>query len=272
VLGLTLVVLAALEPAWGRIQQEVERRGVELVVCLDTSRSMLASDLPPDRLSRAKKDIRALLPRLSGDRIGLVAFAGDARVVCPLTHDFGAFEGLLDAVDTRTTRLGGTDLGAALRAALALLPREGAPSQAIVILTDGEDLAGQGAAEADRARARGVRVHAIGYGSVEGAKIPGRESGEVMRDENGQIVVSRLDAQGLRQLTGAAAGTYLGGNDVSLPLVELFDKRVRPMQQRSFEREERSTRQARYQWALIPGFVLLLLAWLQRQRVVRPSA
>ncbi len=264
--GLLLLVLSALEPAWGSIERKVERRGVELVLCLDTSRSMLARDLPPDRLSRAKKDIKALLPQLRGDRIGLLAFAGDARVVCPLTHDLGAFEALLDRVDTESTRLGGTDLAAALRTALAVLPRDGVESQSIVIMTDGEDLEGQGQEEAASARARGVRVHALGYGSTEGAKVPGREPGSFVRDQAGQEVISRLDAQGLRQICGATGGSYLAGNDVSLPLVELFEKRMRPMQKRSFEQQERRLRQARFQWLLIPGFCLLLLAWLLRER------
>ena len=264
--GLVLLAIATLEPAWGTIERQVERRGVELVVCLDTSRSMLAQDLPPDRLSRAKKDIKALLPELSGDHIGLVAFAGDARVVCPLTHDLSAFEGLLDRTDTESTRLGGTDLASALRAALALLPKDGVESQAIVILTDGEDLEGQGQAEAASARARGVSVHAIGYGSTEGAKVPARQAGSFLEDDSGREVISRLDAQGLRQITEATGGTYLAGDDVSLPLVELFEKRVRPLQQRSFEQQERRLRQARFQWVLMPGFLLLLLAWLVRQR------
>jgi hypothetical protein len=229
VLGLTLVVprragagLGA-HPAGGRTSRRRARR-------LSRHQPLDARERPAAGSALAGQEGHPRVAAASERRIasGSSLSPGMPGVVCPLTHDFGAFEGLLDAVDTRTTRLGGTDLGAALRAALALLPREGAPSQAIVILTDGEDLAGQGAAGG---RSRPELGECACTRSVMAAsrepRSPGRESGEVMRDENGQIVVSRLDAQGLRQLTGAAAGTYLGGNDVSLPLVELFDKRVR---------------------------------------------
>ena len=265
--GLLLLALASLEPAIGWTVQDVERRGIDIAICLDTSRSMHAEDIAPSRSARARRDILALLPELRGDRVALVAFAGDAREVCPLTHDRAAFESLLAEVDDRTTRRGGTNLGAAIQTSLALLPPDQAASQAILVLTDGEDLAGKGRAEAERALRRGVAIHAIGYGSPQGAKIPNLDrKGEFLRDERGQDVISKMDAQGLRDLAEVCGGAFLPADAVARPLVEVFRKRIRPMQQQRFEASRRRRPRQRFQWLVLPGFVLLLLAFVDRGR------
>ncbi|MEZ5989485.1 MAG: VWA domain-containing protein [Planctomycetota bacterium] len=270
--GLALVCFAALAPGWGHALVEVPQRGVDIVLCLDVSRSMEAGDLDPSRGQRARRDILALLPELRGDRVALVAFAGDARVVCPLTHDYSAFEALLAEVTTTTTRQGGTDLAAALRSALALLPDDGGAWQTIVLLTDGEDLAGKGATEARVARARGVVVHAIGYGSPEGARVPGDEQGRYIEDESGQPVLSRLDLQGLRALCESCGGVAVPAEGMALPLVRLHERRIRPMQQHDFDGVERRRLVTRYQWFLLPGLVLLLAAAGMRGRRRGPAA
>ena len=271
--GLLLLAAATLEPAVGWTVQDVERRGIDIAVCLDTSRSMNAEDIAPSRSARARRDILALLPELRGDRIALVAFAGDAREVCPLTHDRAAFESLLAEVDDRTTRRGGTNLGAAIRTALALLPADEAASQAILVLTDGEDLAGKAKGETERAMRRGVAVHSIGYGSPQGAKIPDLERrGEFLRDERGAEVVSKMDAQGLRELAAACGGAFLPADAVARPLVEVFRKRIRPMQQRRFETSRRRRPRQRFQWLVLPGFLFLLLAFVDRGRRSRDNA
>lgn len=261
--ALLAIAFAALEPAAGWTMAKVERRGVDLVVCLDTSRSMLAEDLAPSRLARAKRDLLALLPEMTGDRIALIAFAGRTRIICPLTHDLAAFEALLDVTDTTSARMGGTDIGGALRAALALLPAEHSSSQSVLLLTDGEDLEGEARKEAELVRKRGVHLHAIGYGSPRGAKIPSDEGageGAFVKDERGQDVITKLDAEGLRDVAQACAGSFLLAEAVPLPVVEIFEKRVRPMAQRQFEAQDRRRPRSRFQIFLIPGIVLLLLA------------
>jgi len=265
VVGLLLIAIAALEPSLGYALTRVERRGIELVICLDTSRSMLATDLPPSRLERAKQHLRGMLAELQGDRVALIAFAGDAKIVCPLTHDLAAFEGLLATVSETTTRRGGTNLGEALRSALSILPADQETSQAIIILSDGEDLEGQGQHEALRARSRGIRVHTIGYGSPRGAKIPDGNGGFLV-DEHHNEVISRMDAQGLRTLAESCGGEFLPADAVLNPVVELLEKRIRVMHKRRFENLEKKRARSRFQWALLPGFVLLLLAFLDPGR------
>ncbi|MCA8972364.1 MAG: VWA domain-containing protein [Planctomycetes bacterium] len=266
--GLTLIALAALEPAAGYTVSKVQRRGIDIVVCLDTSRSMLAEDVVPSRLDRAKRDLGALLPHLGGDRIALIAFAGSTHVVCPLTHDLGAFEALLGGVDTTATRSGGTDIGGALRAALALLPADGAGSQTVILLSDGEDLEAKAQSESELMRTRGVRLHAIGYGSPLGAKIP-EDDGGYVKDENGQDVVTKLDAEGLRTLATSCSGVYVASDAYPLPVVEVFEKRVQPLAKRRFESEDRREPRNRYQIVLLPGILALIVGVLLQDRTRR---
>jgi Ca-activated chloride channel homolog len=257
-LGLGLVCW--MDPRWGEEKVAVERRGVDLIFCLDVSRSMLARDMEPTRLERAVRDIRAVLPSLEGgDRVGLVVFAGEARLWIPLTHDLPSFGGLLDEVDSDAVKTGGTDLAAALRKALSLADPSQASTTVVVLLTDGEDLAGEGRQAAQELAAADVRVHAVGYGSALGSKITmASGSGEqFLRDQQGNEVVSRMDPDSLRAMAAATGGEFVRAESMALPLVELHQKRIVPMQKRSYDAGEDKALQARYQWVLLP-----LLLWL----------
>ncbi|MBL9077145.1 MAG: VWA domain-containing protein [Planctomycetes bacterium] len=258
---LGLGLLCWMDPRFGDEPIAVERRGLDLIVCLDTSRSMLARDLEPSRLQRALQDVRAVLPRLEGgDRIGLVVFAGEARLWIPLTHDVASFAALLDEVDTDTIKVGGTDLAAALRKALATADAAEAKTTAVVLLTDGEDLAGAGRQAAGELADRGIVVHAVGYGSSMGSKITvaGEGAESFLRDQAGAEVVSRMDPDSLRAVAAATGGEFLRADAMVLPLVELYEKRLAPMQKRSYDAGTETGKRARYQWVLLPLLVLLL--------------
>jgi Ca-activated chloride channel family protein len=256
-----LGLLAWMDPRLGDESVQIERRGLDVVLCLDTSRSMLAGDMEPSRLARALQDIRAVLPKLDrGDRAGLVVFAGQARLWIPLTHDVDSFRGLLDDVDTDVVKTGGTDIAAALRKALEIVDAENVATTAVVLLTDGEDLAGAGRQAAGELAAKGLIVHAIGYGSALGSKIQAPDGGDrFLRDGDGNEVVSRMDPESLRAVAAATGGRFVRAEAMALPLVELHDKVLRPMQKRSYEAGQESAKQARYQWVLLP--LLLLLLW-----------
>lgn len=258
-----LLGLAAAEPLLGEQRLEVERRGLDVLFCLDVSRSMLARDVAPDRLTRAKQDVLSLLPALvGGDRAGLVAFAGEARLAVPLTHDLDSFRQLLGLIDTDSVRRGGTDIAGALREALRALEKGSERTSTIVLLTDGEDLAGAGRQAAGEARDRGILVHAIGYGSSQGSKIvyrdPQRGEETFLKSNQGDDVVSTLDADGLRALAAAAGGEFLRADAVALPLQELHSKRLALQEKRGYEAGVERSRQSRFQWPLVPAFVLLL--------------
>ena len=250
-----------LDPRYGEETVPVERRGLDLVFCLDTSRSMLAADMEPSRLARAKQDISSVLAELQrGDRAGLVVFAGEARVWIPLTHDLESFGQLLDEVDTTVVPKGGTDIAAALRRAKDLALPDAAATTAVVLLTDGEDLEGSELQAAGELAAAGLVVHAIGYGNRYGGKITVETDGkqQFLRDGKGQEVVSRLDEEGLRKLCEVAHGEFVRADAMALPLRELYRKRLLPMQKRAFEAGEDKVRLPRYQWVLLPMLLLLL--------------
>jgi Ca-activated chloride channel family protein len=263
--ALAFLLLAWMEPLLGEEKVVVERRGLDVIFCLDTSRSMLARDIEPDRLARAKRDIETVLPHLiGGDRVGLVAFAGKARLVVPLTHDLDSFRWLLAPVDTDTALVGGTDLAAALRKALAVADPAQAQTTVIVLLTDGEDLTGAGRQAAREAAAKGVVVHAVGYGSTLGSKVILAQGAgeEFLKDTRGEEVVSALDADGLRALAESAGGEFVRADVMPLPLVELKRKRIDPLVARAYEAGEETLRKTRYQWVLLPGVALLILELL----------
>lgn len=258
---LGLGVLCWMDPRLGDEPVQVERRGLDLIFCVDTSRSMLARDLEPSRLARALQDIRAVLPELQGgDRAGLVVFAGQARLWIPLTHDLDSFRGLLDEVDTDIVKVGGTDLAAALRKALELADLDNARTTTVLLLTDGEDLAAAGQQAATELKDKGLVVYTVGYGSSMGSKITVQAEGKesFLRAKDGAEVVSRMDPESLRAVASVTGGEFVRADAMVLPLVELHRKRLVPMQKRSYDAGEETGKQARYQWVLLPLLTLLL--------------
>ncbi|MCA8942909.1 MAG: VWA domain-containing protein [Planctomycetes bacterium] len=259
---LVLGFLTWMNPRLGQETIAVSRRGLDLVFCLDTSRSMLARDIDPNRLERAKRDVFSALPLLvGGDRVALVAFAGKARLVVPLTHDLDAFRELVERVDTDTVRLGGTDLAAAIREGLELVEKDSAQTTVFVMLTDGEDLTGAGKQAAKEAADSGVVVHAIGYGSTRGSKITVDEDGNesFLQSRDGDEVVSALDPDGLEAMTAVTGGEFLRADVVPLPVVELKHKRLDPMVKRAYDAGEDVVHKTRFQWILLPAVLVLLL-------------
>lgn len=276
--ALLLTIVALLDPVWGEETRLLERRGIDILVCLDVSRSMLARDLPPSRLARAKRDIEALADHARGDRIGCVAFAGDARLMIPLTNDMDTFRGLIDPVDTTAARRGGTDLGKAIDSAIAAIESQNSeqPSsvgahEVILLITDGEDLEGQGLAAARRAAEKNITVHCVGFGDTRGSKITISEDGSeaFLKDDRGAEVVSSLDVESLRKIAEATGGEFIRADAMSLPLIELYDKRIVPKAKKAFEALEKSEKKHRFQWPLLAALVLILVDLALTDRRVR---
>ncbi len=259
--ALFLALVAVLHPVFGDATREADERGVDVVLCLDVSRSMLAGDVAPDRLARAKREIAALSKHVRGDRLALVAFAGEAKVLVPLTRDARSFADLVEAAGPLSVEKGGTDLGAAIETALSLLPRDGGEHEAIVLVTDGEDLTGHALGAARAAAERGVTVHALGLGTALGAKIAlASERGRgFLTDRAGGEVVSAMDAASLRRLAEAANGTFVEAGAGEGALVSLYEDRVVAMARKSFAAEARHRRENRFQWPLLAAVLLLLV-------------
>jgi len=271
--GLFLLGFSLLGPVRGYTTRQTIRRGLDIVACIDTSRSMLAQDLRPDRLERAKREVRGLLEHLRGDRCALVAFSGDAREVAPLTHDRTTLSALLDHVSTDDNQVGGTDLAAALQHSLDMFDGRTGAHEAICLLTDGEDLEGHAAELAARAAERGIRVFVVGVGTEAGGKIPfvgadGREG--FLRGPDGEEVVSRLDGESLRKIAEATGGAYLSVEMSPTPLEELYDAKIATLEGREFESGERRVPHDRFQWTLALAVACMLVEVGLRERRSRP--
>ncbi|MBJ92862.1 MAG: hypothetical protein CMP23_00145 [Rickettsiales bacterium] len=258
VLALIGIVVAAAGPRWGFQWEEVHRRGVDVVIALDLSRSMLAEDAKPNRLTVAKREIRDLLELLQGDRIALVAFAGTAFVQCPLTLDYGAFEVFLDPMDPGWVPVGGTDLAAAVRTSIDAFPKNERSGRAVLLITDGEDHSGELQAAAEEAREQGVHLFVVGIGDPGGAPVPDGRGGFVK--ENGRVVLTRLDESSLKELALTTKGSYVRSSAGDLDLRKIYLEDIRgSLQARELSSSRQRRWEERFQLALLPAFLLLLL-------------
>ncbi|HZJ13415.1 MAG TPA: VWA domain-containing protein, partial [Chthoniobacteraceae bacterium] len=210
-LGLACLITSLAQPQYGFTWQDAKRRGRDVIIAIDTSKSMLATDLAPNRLIRAKLAAEDLIQQLQGDRVGVIAFAGTSFLQAPLTADYGAVRSSLQELDTDIIPRGGSDIAGAIRTAMEAFGKGESEHRALIIFTDGEELDADGVREAEKQKDV-VRIFTVGLGSPEGALIPvpGTRGGtEFVKDPDGQIVKSRLDEGRLRKIAEAGGGFYL---------------------------------------------------------------
>jgi len=260
-LAVALLIVTLARPQYGFDLQKVEQRGLDIVVAIDTSKSMLAEDIAPDRLERAKLAALDLMQRAKPDRLGLVAFAGDAFLECPLTFDDTAFQQSVQALNVNTLPLGGTSLAAAIQTAQTAF-KEGDHFKVLVLFTDGEDNVNSGealAAAQDAAKA-GLKIFTIGIGTAQGDLLrvtDANGNSDYIRDADGNVVKSHLNETLLRQIAAATGGFYLplrGANTMEM----LYERGLAPLPKS--EGEERLVRRyhEQYQWPLAAAILLLL--------------
>lgn len=250
-----LVVAALCRPQWGRMEVREQARGVDVVVAMDVSRSMLADDAAPHRLSAAKRALGQLLTRLDGDRIGLIAFAGSAFQVCPLTADYAVFASVLDETGPESMPLGGSQLAGALRQARTAFDEKSERARFLVVVSDFEDHGEEAVAAAAELRRRGVRVFGAGVGTDEGGLIP-LERGELLRDREGKLVKTRLNRERMAAVAEAGGGRVLDlGADPGA--LAGFHAAEMLAAERRVVAKARQQAVERYQWPL--GLALLLL-------------
>ncbi len=211
-LTLTMLIVALARPLWGSETLMVEQQGIEVIVALDVSKSMLAQDIKPDRLSRAKLEIADLMNRLNGDEIGLVLFSGASFIQFPLTSDYATARTFLDNARPEVISRPGTAIGDAIRTCLSGFDPKRASQKVIVLITDGEDHDTDTLAMAEQAAEQGIILYAIGFGSPQGEPIPEyNEQGEVVgfkKDQQGEVVLSKLDEVTLQQIAHVGHGQY----------------------------------------------------------------
>ena len=259
-LSLVLIIVAMAKPRLGYLEQEIKSRGRDVILGIDTSRSMLSTDTAPTRLGRAKLISQDLLNFLKGDRVGLIAFAGNAFLQAPLTLDKSAVLTSIDDLDSNTIPKGGTDIASAIRMAIAAFGKGEGTSRALVLMTDGEDLEANALDAAKEASSAGIRIFTIGFGSAAGSLIPIRkESGQndFVRDESGHPVNSKLDESRLTEIAKETGGFYQPFGQDAARII--YEKGIIPM-----EAQETGTLSARkpierYVWPAAVALLLLAL-------------
>ncbi len=266
-LGLLVVTLAG--PQLGHDTLEVPHRGRDVIIAMDVSRSMLATDVAPTRLQRAKLLAEDLVGELGSDRLGLVAFAGSAFLQAPLTLDHGAVLAAVDELDTDLIPKGGSNIAAAIRACEEAFGKAEGFSRAIVIISDGEELDADGLEAARQAGAAGIRIFTVGVGSEEGSEIP-LGPGEFVRDQSGKVVQSRLDAVRLREIAEVAGGFYVPLDESAARL--LSTDGIGRMQEVEMSTSTSRRPIERYQWPLGAAVALLCFQGLVGERRRRPLA
>ncbi len=271
--GCLLALLAAARPQWGLREERVIQRGRDLVIALDVSRSMLAQDAHPSRLQRAKTDIQDLLRELRGDRAALITFRGRAVQLCPLTTDYAYLEQILNDADIESAPRGETDIGAAIRKALEAFENDPGSHQAMVLISDGEDLSGQARQAAAEAQKKGVVIFTVGLGDPQGAKIPGPLGTNAVMMYQGKEVVTKLEHATLKTIAETTGGAYVPVGVANVKLGDLYRDHLSKIAARDIEESIQRRYLDRYQWFLCPGVALLLLtALLSRGRLARSPA
>lgn len=263
--GLVFSIIALTQPQWGYHWEEMRRRGIDVVIVLDTSRSMLADDAKPNRLSVAKRQIEDLLKMLPGDRIGLITFAGSSFVQCPLTLDYGAFRLFLDHVNTDLIPLRGTDVGGALKKALSVFEKGSKKHRAIILISDGEDHRGLVPGVLKQAKNMDVPIYVVGIGTKEGAPIPIEDSEgnrSYLKDKKGNTVLSKLEDINLKKIALQTGGTYASG---AVALDQIYNERIAKMEKKELESTRRRIYENRYQIPLAIGLILIIIAGIMSE-------
>jgi len=256
--SLLFICLALSGPQYGYKWQTIEQKGVDIIAALDLSRSMLATDIQPTRLDRAKREIYDLLAMLKGDRMGLVAFSGTAFLQCPLTLDYEAFNIFLNSLSPDSMPVGGTDISGAVTTSLSAFDQKTTSQKAIILITDGENTGKDNPLEvAENARKAGVKLFCIGVGSQEGVPVPS-ETGGIKKDRSGNIILTRIDEETLKKMAALTGGAYVrsvaGGMDLDL----IYTQEIRgKMETATLATDKKQIWEDRFQWVLALAIIAL---------------
>ncbi|MDD5477473.1 MAG: VWA domain-containing protein [Candidatus Omnitrophica bacterium] len=269
VLGLLFCSFALMRPQWGFKWQELKRKGLDIIIALDASKSMLANDIKPSRLERAKLAIGDFTQNLKGDRIGLIAFAGSAFLECPLTIDYGGFLLSLENIDVNTISKGGTSISSAIKEAMRSYPAGEGKYKVLIIITDGEDHEGDPLRLAEEAKKAGIMICCIGIGTKEGELVFVEQadgSKEFLKDSEGNAVKTRLNEEILQKIAIATAGTYIRSSNTEFGLNLLYKEKLSKMEKHEFAGKMNKLYDERFQIPLAIGLCLILLETVMSDR------
>lgn len=263
IVGVLFLIFTLIEPKWGYHWEEVEKKGIDIVIAVDTSRSMLADDVKPNRLEVAKREIEDLLNVLEGDRVGLVVFAGSAFIYCPLTSDYGAFRLFLNDLNTNIIPLGGTAIAEAIRKGISTFEANSKNHKAIILITDGENHEDDPLKAASMAKEQGIVVYTVGVGKKDGSYIKVKdESGNevLLKDRQGQVIKSRLDEITLNKIALGTGGLYTPAYGTKWGLEKIYKNSIAKIEESTYKTQRVKRYVNRFQ---IPLFIAVVLVALE---------
>lgn len=263
-IAFVFLVLGLANPQLGTKLEEIKREGVDIVIALDVSNSMMAEDYKPNRLSHAKRAIEKLVDNLKSDRIGIIVFAGEAYIQLPITTDYSAAKLYTHTINTNIVPTQGTAIGAAIKKSISALSHDETKNRALIIISDGENHEDEAAKAAEEAYDLGITVHTIGMGSVQGAPIPlyqGKQRTGFRSDKNGNTVVSKLDENKLKEIAAAGHGVYVRASNSNTGLNIIFNE-INKMEKTEYEAKQYTNFEDRFQLFILVAFLFLLVEFL----------
>ncbi len=269
-LALASLFLALANPQMGSQLEKVQRKGIDLVIALDVSNSMLAQDIKPSRIERAKQAINRLIDDLENDRIGLVVFAGKAYTQLPITTDYSAAKLMLSTVNTNMVPVQGTSIGSAIDMSMSAFNVEKS-GKAIIVITDGETHDESALDKVSEAADKGIRIYTIGLGLPEGAPIPQYQNGKVVgfkKDQSGSTIITRLDETMLQQIADAGKGIYVRANNSQIGLNRIFDE-IKRLEQNTYDVKNYSDYEDRFQYFIALAMIILFVNYIINERKSR---
>ena len=267
--SLLFIVFALMEPKWGYKWETVKRKGNDVIVAVDVSRSMLAQDVKPNRLDKAKREILDLINMMQGDRIGLIAFAGSAFVQCPLTLDYGACKMFVNDLNPQLIPRGGTRIGETIRKAIDAFEGNLKKHRALILITDGEDHEEEALTAAKLAREKGIKIYCIGIGTPEGSPIQvfdAKGKMKYLKDSSGQVILSKLNDEMLKDIALETGGAYVPASSTGLELDLIYKNRIAKMDGRELESSKKKRYEHRFQWPLAVAAIFLIFDILKTDR------
>ena len=260
-LALSALILGLVNPKIGTKMETVKREGIDIVFAMDVSKSMLAEDVAPSRLEKSKQIVSQIINQLGSDRIGIVAYAGSAFPVLPITTDYGVAKMFLQSMNTGIVSSQGTSLDEAIKLSSTYFDDKSKTSKLLILISDGEDHSEGAEAAAEEANKLGMKIITIGVGTEKGSTIPLRRNGIVesfQRDNNNEVVVTKLNQESLTTIAKATKGGYLNGNNTK-EVLEYVKNALNNIQKTEFEATQMADFQSQFQWFLGFAFALLFL-------------
>ncbi|MEK6645173.1 MAG: VWA domain-containing protein [Candidatus Firestonebacteria bacterium] len=272
IISITLLILVLAGPQFGSKLVEIKRHGVDILIAVDCSTSMLAEDIKPNRMEKVVSELSGVIEKLQGDRIGIIAFAGVPFVQCPLTLDYSAAKMILQLINTNLIPYPGTAIGEAIRTAIKSFSQKERKYKVLILLTDGEDHNTNPLGAADDARKEGIQIYTIGFGNPQGEPIPIRdETGTVTgykKDKKGEVIMSKLDETTLQKIALQTGGKYYRASDGEIEVDRIYED-ISKMEKKQLTSKTYSKYEDRFQWILFPALLLLIFEFIFPERKMK---